>query len=319
MTKKKMPGVPDLYRGRCLDPLAHVRYVADWAGWAWYVIECDGNGLCFGLVDGPELEVGYFRADDLELFAGPSGERIRRDSDFRPTPVSELLLGRDGLRHAAGPVRSGGESTRLTRKRLSRAEAQLRTKEHVLNSAAGLFVKRGIGNTSVDDIVASAGYTKGAFYANFRSKEDLFLTLIERHGHSAEEQRVEVLERTPQEAAIAAARAHLAERARRWDWLLLDVEFKLAAVRTPRLRRKLRAWHRERVGAAVASMHEFARLVDGDLPARPEAIALAIESMLGGLALLRALDPESVDDKTVQQVLDLLFVGMIEPRRTAPK
>lgn len=52
-------------------------------------------------------------------------------------------------------------------------------KERLLESAKRLFSQKGYYATSVEDIVASAGFSKGAFYFYFKSKEELFKSLVE--------------------------------------------------------------------------------------------------------------------------------------------
>jgi len=52
-------------------------------------------------------------------------------------------------------------------------------RERLLESAKRLFSQRGYYATSVEDIVASAGLSKGAFYFYFKSKEELFKSLVE--------------------------------------------------------------------------------------------------------------------------------------------
>src|SRR5437763_2654391 len=62
--------------------------------------------------------------------------------------------------------------------RLSRAERQSQTRQDLLDAAARVFVKRGFTGSSVEEISAEAGYTRGAFYSNFRSKNELFVELL---------------------------------------------------------------------------------------------------------------------------------------------
>ncbi|PLZ00950.1 hypothetical protein CY652_18025 [Burkholderia sp. WAC0059] len=66
------------------------------------------------------------------------------------------------------------------RKLTSRDRAQAQTRELLMASAEKLVAQCGFGGTSVGDIVADAGFTKGAFYSNFKTKEDLFLVLLQR-------------------------------------------------------------------------------------------------------------------------------------------
>src|SRR5918995_7025815 len=71
------------------------------------------------------------------------------------------------------------------KKRLTRAEKRERTHEELLLAAEKLFVERGFHATSVDEIAFEAGYTKGAVYSNFESKEDLFFAVYERRAERA--------------------------------------------------------------------------------------------------------------------------------------
>ena len=64
--------------------------------------------------------------------------------------------------------------------RLTREESQALTRERLLESAAHEITRHGAG-ASVRDIAEAAGYSQGAVYANFESKELMFLELLRRH------------------------------------------------------------------------------------------------------------------------------------------
>ncbi|MEU5942215.1 helix-turn-helix domain-containing protein [Micromonospora sp. NPDC047548] len=68
--------------------------------------------------------------------------------------------------------------------RLTRAQKQQQTRERLLEAAETLFATRGIHQTSLDDIAAEAGLSKGAVYANFDSKAGLLLALLQRHNET---------------------------------------------------------------------------------------------------------------------------------------
>jgi len=78
----------------------HAKFFTPWTGWTWYAIEFDGDDLCFGLVDGHELELGYFSLSELESIRGPGGLKIERDRNFEPIRLQKLrdhILVRDVL------------------------------------------------------------------------------------------------------------------------------------------------------------------------------------------------------------------------------
>ncbi len=58
--------------------------------------------------------------------------------------------------------------------RLTREQSRAQTRERLLASAAVVFAREGYGGASVDRIAEEAGYSKGALYSNFASKDDLF-------------------------------------------------------------------------------------------------------------------------------------------------
>ena len=72
------------------DLLCRVKFFYPDCSWTWYGIEFDGEDLFFGLVDGFEPELGYFRLSELLENRGPWGLEIERDLGFPPTPLSEV-------------------------------------------------------------------------------------------------------------------------------------------------------------------------------------------------------------------------------------
>src|SRR5260370_22754383 len=53
------------------------------------------------------------------------------------------------------------------------------TRQHLLEAAAIVFTRNGFHGSSLDEVAATAGFTKGAVYSNFKSKDDLFLALLD--------------------------------------------------------------------------------------------------------------------------------------------
>jgi AcrR family transcriptional regulator len=74
---------------------------------------------------------------------------------------------------------ASGKKARVVR--LSREESQARTRARLLESAHEVVAREGYENASIDLIAENAGYSKGAFYSNFNSKEEIFLELLETH------------------------------------------------------------------------------------------------------------------------------------------
>jgi len=68
------------------DAVAWVKLFHPASSWTWYITETDGS-ICYGLVVGHEVELGYFSLSEL---AQVRPIRIERDMDFQPTPLREL-------------------------------------------------------------------------------------------------------------------------------------------------------------------------------------------------------------------------------------
>src|SRR5689334_23549773 len=75
----------------------------------------------------------------------------------------------------------GMEKPSVRKPRLTRDERKLQTRADLLLTARRLFEERGFHGASLDDIADEAGYTKGAVYSNFASKDELFLAVLGDH------------------------------------------------------------------------------------------------------------------------------------------
>ena len=69
------------------------------------------------------------------------------------------------------------DDSNAPRQRLTRAEAKSRTRQLLLDAAASVFARKGYVGASVEEIAETAGFSIGAVYSNFGSKEELFLEL----------------------------------------------------------------------------------------------------------------------------------------------
>ncbi len=93
LTKRLMKKIPKIYETEHLEnreKMMHVRLFTPWTSWTWYIMEFDGQDLCFGLVIGHEIEFGYFNLSELANIEGPEGLRIERDRYFMPSSVNDM-------------------------------------------------------------------------------------------------------------------------------------------------------------------------------------------------------------------------------------
>jgi AcrR family transcriptional regulator len=198
--------------------------------------------------------------------------------------------------------------------RLSRSEKKAETRQRLLDAAASVFARRGFHAASVADIAQEAGFTKGAVYSNFATKEDLFLALADQRFETRVAALYEAVrgETTVEAQAQAAGRRFVDFLENEPEWSLLFIEFWAYAVRDPQLRAKFAA-SSERIHAAVA------RLIDQQvgelgvpLPVDSEEVAVAAIAMGNGIALDKLAAPDSVPDELYGRMLAALFQGLME-------
>jgi AcrR family transcriptional regulator len=180
---------------------------------------------------------------------------------------------------------------------LTRREKQQRTRKSLLDAAAGLFCKRGLEGASIDEVAQAAGYTKGAFYANFKSKEELFLVMLdERFAHELERlDRALTGTEEPHEEARAAAEDFIHFAADN-DWPRLYFQFVAHAALDDDFRQELATRHhamRERLTEVFKRWKEGI----GAAPAIPvEQITAMMFFMADGFLLDRMIEPDLNED-----------------------
>ena len=182
--------------------------------------------------------------------------------------------------------------------RLTRAESQARTRQHVLDAAAVVFARRGFHAASIDDVAEEANYTKGAVYSNFGSKEELFLAVLE----ARLQDQVEFFRGLAQQAGQQPGQS-LNDLLPRLDdtdevWCLLEFEFWLYALRNPRVGERIAALYR-RYRADLAPL--AAAYASGAVT--PEEVVAAAIALYHGLTLQRHTDPDAIRPDLVTRVL----------------
>ncbi|WP_285688343.1 TetR/AcrR family transcriptional regulator [Actinoplanes sp. NBRC 103695] len=179
----------------------------------------------------------------------------------------------------------------------SRERRRAETHEAILSAAYDLFCAKGYAECSVAEIAAAAGFTKGAVYGTYESKEDLFLALTETRTSLLAAEAAAIWEAAkPPLHPLRALAAWMRERLQQdRDWFLVNVEFSALAARRPHLRARRRA-------ALSGSVDEIARIFQigstrgGASAAR--SVSHAVLALADGLALQYAMD-DTIDVELV--------------------
>jgi AcrR family transcriptional regulator len=201
----------------------------------------------------------------------------------------------------------------MARPPLTRKQKQARTRTCLMESAARIFARRGLDQASIDEVAADAGYTKGAFYANFKSKEELFLAMLdERFAERLHElDQVLASEGTVEEQAREAGDSFMRHVSADPEWQRLFLEFAAYAARNEDFRQELVTRYRALRRRMAEALHAHARAQGIDsTPERKEEMALMLFAMANGVALEKLLEPDVVPDDLYSTMLVIFFTGL---------
>ena len=202
-------------------------------------------------------------------------------------------------------------ATKLTKHALRTKE----TREQLLRAAEAIFVRDGFEKTDLSDIAAMAGRTRGAIYAQFKSKEDVFLALMEE---KTREMRAKIEGHL---SASYSAEQNLKAYQQFWmgmiedpTWSLLLLEFKLFSLRYPESKERLMKYydsvfpadHEKKLVALLGSPER-----GKDSLSRSVAIQ-SLQALISALAIEAGFAPTLSKD-TLRKVATRIFNALLQP------
>jgi AcrR family transcriptional regulator len=194
---------------------------------------------------------------------------------------------------------------------LTRKQKQERTRSCLMEAAAKVFSRRGLEDASIDEVADEAGYTKGAFYSNFKSKEELFLAMLDEKFSAEIERLDEALGGgdDPREEARRAAAGFASFVFADPEWPRLYFQFAAHAARDEDFREELAT----RCRAMREKMVEIFRRWSRDFPAEPPLpladLATMADFMASGFILERMIDPE-IPEELYATMMGTFFLGV---------
>jgi AcrR family transcriptional regulator len=205
--------------------------------------------------------------------------------------------------HMAAKVENGPSA--MSARRQEKTEV---TRARLIQSAEKIFARDGFEAAKLEEIAADAGYTRGAFYANFDSTDDLFLELLGQviEGRIATLEKEMSKKRKPEEKLKAMREFFLNKNADR-RCSRLSLEFKLFAVRHPEVRKRLTAMHRRFVDSRVGMLEDVMSALGRKLPIPTYAIGVSLASVGNALILEHMLYPALMPHDDAVQVLSSMF------------
>jgi AcrR family transcriptional regulator len=191
------------------------------------------------------------------------------------------------------------------RVRLSRAQQQALTRERLLAAAERVIDRHGFGGASIDLISAEAGYSKGAIYSNFESKEAVFLELLRQYM----ERDMAALERI-----VALESDQLSMALTRWletmdsetDCPLLVTELQLQARRSPAFAERYYALQAQQTRTLARILERYFAAASKPMPMDSQDLARALTALTHGLSLQRPANQPGAPNPAGRAIDNLL-------------
>ncbi|MFZ1990836.1 MAG: TetR family transcriptional regulator [Alphaproteobacteria bacterium] len=186
------------------------------------------------------------------------------------------------------------------------------TRRLLIEAATKLFRAKGIGATSLDEIAAEAGVTKGAIYDHFSGKNDLVFELFSAHGNPLLQAFKAGLSAREQKAALRDFL--VASIPARPDYISSNFEANQYLANNPDLAQRF-------AGFAEAGLTEIADRLAASVPASDRALTpleltIALSSLHTGLLFHRMVTPSLVSDTMMRNIYNALL-GLAD--ETKPK
>ena len=182
------------------------------------------------------LADGFTRTYSSSRSRGAIGEPTRKGRTAPRSAISCLhsIMYRDTLLYMK------------QRRRLTRRESREATRARLIEAAERIFIRFGFEASSVERIAEAAGFSRGAFYSNFRDKDELFIAVLNRRRLAISNALGEVFRNEPLAGKrLRAVRDWYVSQGRQKQWIILETEFTLRAVRNRAVRIRLAALRRQ--------------------------------------------------------------------------
>jgi AcrR family transcriptional regulator len=200
----------------------------------------------------------------------------------------------------------------MPRKRMTRAERAAHTRKLLMAAASKICAKHGLERASIDQVAEEAGFTKGAFYANFRSKEELFLAMLdERFAEQLkkfDEQMAGEGEISDQARDAAVDFAH--ELSDDPEWIRLYFQFAAHAARDESFRAELNTRNRALRARMAEIIARRSERIDLEPVVDPAELALMADAIIDGFAMHALLDPEEFPEDLHGKIWMIYVAGL---------
>ncbi|MGI8679412.1 MAG: TetR/AcrR family transcriptional regulator [Jatrophihabitans sp.] len=198
------------------------------------------------------------------------------------------------------------------RPRRTQDQRRAQTRQSVLAAAAQVFATHGFHAATVDAVADAAGLSKGGVYYSFRSKDDLFLALLEEKISVW----VTAMNATSSEGSLSnqasrAASGFFGDLDADPSWTPLFLEFLAYSVRAERAHEVVRTQFFESLHAAVAATTAQRTAAVGLRNVPVDDFAAGVGALACGLGVQKSFMPDGDADRVMAVMLELLLEGIV--------
>jgi AcrR family transcriptional regulator len=174
------------------------------------------------------------------------------------------------------------------------------------------FLRDGLGGAVTEKIAEDAGYSRGALYANFDGKEELFLAVIReeqaRHLHVFQS----LLKEEPSSRKrLKKFREAIADLMTDHDWIMLRAEFEVGALRSERVRKSFVEMHRQQLHDGGGLIRDLLRSPELTSSLKPDDFITVIINLAHGLAVTQRILGAELSQKSTRSLIQSLFDHLI--------
>ncbi|MBN3452718.1 TetR/AcrR family transcriptional regulator [Mycobacterium sp. DSM 3803] len=188
-------------------------------------------------------------------------------------------------------------------------------RDRILDAAMEVFAAEGFAGATIDAIGQAAGFTKGAVYSNFESKDELFLALLDRQSENRGELIVTAFDSGGGDTtatAQALSQSILDSIHDQNEYHLVFFEYWLRAMRDPHLRDRLI----ERRRAAAEQALRVVEKAGTVLPSQQLAdLAQLVVTITTGIAMEEVLQPGTINSDMLARLITALLASVPEDGR----
>ena len=188
------------------------------------------------------------------------------------------------------------------------------SRAELLSAAAELFARDGFEVTSVASICAYAGLSKGTFYWNFESKDELLLAVLEERVEAPLREATQALARMAADQDMSAEANRMLVEFMHGDRtaVVLDDEFWRRALRDRAVRERYARRQRELRAALTDVLRARAtELGAPETAAASKHVAIALLALMSGVMRSRLVDPDAMPEGLFGEIAALLYAGLL--------